>query len=269
MKVLEAEINIMAEGLNFPEGPAFAVDGSLWAVELKGGNLVQLKHGRLYRFPVGGGPNGIAIDGAGYIWFCDSEQNAVRRFDPMTRQTETIVRQCGNETLNKPNDLAFDLNGNLVFTCPGNSRREPTGYVCVLTKSGEVRKIAEGLYFPNGLAFGPDGTELVIAETYRHCLWKGRWNAEAGGWEEAKIGCAIGGPDGPGGRTEWPSGKMEICIRRLRYGLRQGGESAGNRNWSNSVAGQNPTNCAFDPTGKSGLVITEAEKGQILCCKPF
>lgn len=272
MKVKEQmlDIELLAEGLQFPEGPAFAADGSLWAVELKGGNLVQLKDGRLHRFPVGGGPNGIAIDGAGYIWFCDSEQNAVRRFDLKTQQTETIVHQCRNETLNKPNDLAFDGYGNLVFTCPGNSRREPTGYVCVLTAAGEVRKIATGMYFPNGLAFSADGKELIIAETYRHSLWKGRWNAKDGSWEEAKLWCVIGGPDGPGG----PDG-MAFGEDKNLYVAVYGTASVRVISPEGSVIGliplpgQNPTNCAFTPLRKGNLVITEAEKGQILGCKPF
>lgn len=270
VKAQMLDIELLAEGLHFPEGPAFAADGSLWAVELKGGNLVQLKGGQLHRFPVGGGPNGIAIDGAGYIWFCDSGQNALRRFDPKTQQTETMVRQCGTETLNKPNDLAFDRNGNLVFTCPDNSRQEPTGYVCVLTPTGEVRKIAQGLYFPNGLAFSADGKELVIAETYRHRLWKGRWNAEAGGWDAAKIWCTIGGPDGPGGPDGMAFGEDKNLYVAV-YGtasvkvVSPEGIAIGQI----SLPGQNPTNCAFTPSGKGNLVITEAEKGQILRCKPF
>lgn len=267
MNVLEAEIHVMAEGLQFPEGPAFAADGSLWAVELKGGSLIQLKDGQLHRFPVGGGPNGIAIDGAGYIWFCDSEQNSVRRFDPVGLQTETIVRQCGTEILNKPNDLAFDGHGNLVFTCPGTSRREPTGYVCVLTAAGEVRKIADGLYFPNGLAFSADGTELVIAETYRHRLWKGQWNADAAVWQNAKTECNIGGPDGPGGPDGMAfgeDGNLYVAVygtASVRVVSPEGiiiGQIP--------LPGQNPTNCAFDPSEKGVLVVTEAEKGQILRC---
>ena len=31
-----------------------------------------------------------------------------------------------------------------------------------------------------------------------------------------------------------------------------------------ALPGNNPTNCAFDPSGKLGLVVTEAETGRIL-----
>src|SRR5689334_10090947 len=35
------KIEVLAEGLDFSEGPAFTPDGELWCVELKGGNLVR------------------------------------------------------------------------------------------------------------------------------------------------------------------------------------------------------------------------------------
>ena len=38
----------------------------------------------------------------------------------------------------KPNDLAFDAVGNLIFTCPDDSRTEPTGYVAILKPDGLV-----------------------------------------------------------------------------------------------------------------------------------
>lgn len=265
MSAVLSNFNTLASGLRFPEGPAFAPDGSLWAVELKGASLLRIQDGQLQRFDVGGSPNGIAIDSAGLIWFCDAELNAIRCFDPRNQQCETLVSTVDQQPLNKPNDLAFDALGNLVFTCPGNSRQEPTGYVCVLTPDAQVRKIAEGLYFPNGLAFNARGTELVIAETYRHRLWKGEWNAQTCTWNEAHPWCNIGGPSGPGG----PDG-MAFDQDQLLYVAVYGTGSIRIVNPAGEVLehillpAQNPTNCAFDPNGRWGLVITEAEKGLIL-----
>ncbi len=36
---------LLLDGLHFPEGPAFAPDGSLWLVELQGGALVRYANG--------------------------------------------------------------------------------------------------------------------------------------------------------------------------------------------------------------------------------
>lgn len=265
MKTTSTNFHTLASGLRFPEGPAFAPDGSLWAVELKGASLVRIQNEQLQRFEVGGSPNGIAIEPAGLIWFCDAELNAIRRFDPVNQQCETLVSAVDQQPLNKPNDLAFDAVGNLVFTCPGDSRQEPTGYVCVRTPDAQVKKIAEGLYFPNGLAFNADGTELIIAETYQHRLWKGQWDANNCTWEQAQPWCNIGGPTGPGG----PDG-MAFDQEQLLYVAVYGTGSIRIVNPEGEVLeqillpGQNPTNCAFDPNGRWGLVITEAEQGLIL-----
>lgn len=263
--------NILVSDLKFPEGPAFGLDGSLWAVELKGESLINLKDGIFKKYHVGGSPNGIAVDKQGRIWFCDAEKNAIRRFDTHTQQTETIISKVDGEDLNKPNDLAFDAVGNLVFTCPGNSRQEPTGYVCVLKTDGTIKKITTGKYFPNGLAFSADGKTLVIAETYKHRLWKGEWNSKDGEWIDTKVWCDIGGPNGPGGPDGMAyaeNGNLYVAV----YGTASVRVVSPNGIVVEEIKmdSQNPTNCAFDPSGKLGLVVTEAEKGQILSSKtPF
>ena len=156
-------------------------------------------------------------------------------------------------------------NGNLVFTCPGESRKEPTGYACVFMKKGSVKKITDENYFPNGLAFTKDGKSLVIAETYRHRLWRGDWDSDRGEWTNQKVWCDVGGPDGPGG----PDG-MAFDTKGALYVAVYGTGKIKVINLDGKVVseillpGQNPTNCAFDLRGMRGLVVTEAEKGQVL-----
>ncbi len=261
-------VEVIATGLAFPEGPAFAADGSLWLVELKAGNLVRCLNSVLERFHVGGAPNGIAIHRNGDIWFCDAGRKEVRQFIPSTGETKKLASQVDGHELHQPNDLAFDKQGTLLFTCPGESRRTPDGYVCALMKDGNVKKIATGKYFPNGLAFTQDGSELVIAETYRHRLWKGDWNTDTCEWTNERPWCNIGGPDGPGG----PDG-MAFDTTGNVYAAVYGTGSVRVADPQGAVfdvmalPGTNPTNCAFDPKGNLGLVVTEAEKGMLLSIK--
>lgn len=262
------ETRVLVTGLKFPEGPAFATDGTLWAVELKGEALIQYKEQNLIRHHVGGMPNGIAIDEDGLIWFCDAGQNSIRCCNPANHQTKTIITHVGEEALSKPNDLAFDKGGNLVFTCPGVSRKAPTGYACVAMKNGKVKKITEGKYFPNGLAFTNDGKSLVIAETYKHRLWKGDWDSDKGEWREENVWCEVGGPDGPGG----PDGMAFDSIGNLYVAVYGTGKikvinEDGKLIDEILLPGQNPTNCAFDLKDIPGLIVTEAEKGQVLYVK--
>ena len=253
--------HVLAKGLNFPEGPAFDSQGRLWIVELKGGNLAYLENGKLTRIPVGGEPNGIAIDGEGRIVFCDAGNCSIRRHDPATGETVTMVDSVYGERLFKPNDLAFDTADNLVFTCPGDSRTEPTGYVCVLTAAGDVRRVASGYYFPNGLAFSPDGRHLIVAETRRQRLWRGRWDANRALWLAPRPWASVGGTIGPDGMAFTKEGLLYVAI--YSGGAIKVVGMDGEVEEVIPVPGANPTNCAFDPSGTLGLVVTEAETGRL------
>jgi len=257
------KLNILAEGLQFPEGPAFDSQGTLWAVELKGGGLVRRSKGVCESVATGGGPNGIVIDAQGRVLFCDSVECSIRRYDPSTRQTVTLATKVDGETLKKPNDLCFDAAGNLLFTCPGSSRQEPTGYSCVLTPNGEVRKIAEGHYFPNGLLFTADGSQLIIAETYKQRLWIGDWDASTLTWSNPRVWAeGLEGAPGPDGMAFGADGRLYAAVYGSSsiYVL----SSEGQIEEQIKLPGQNPTNCAFDPSGELGLVVTEAETGKLL-----
>lgn len=253
--------HLLAEGLNFPEGPAFDRRGRLWLVELKGGNLAFLENGKLTRIPVGGEPNGIAIDAQDRIVFCDAGNCSIRRHDTASGETITLADSVGGAPLFKPNDLAFDPAGNLVFTCPGDSRTEPTGYVCCLQTNGEVRQVASGFYFPNGLAFSPDGRHLTVAETRRQRLWRGRWDAGRALWLAPRPWASVGGTIGPDGMAYGSDGRLYVAI--YSGGAVKVVGIDGEVEEVIPVPGANPTNCAFDPSGKLGLVVTEAESGKL------
>jgi len=262
---MNPECEILAEGLAFPEGPAFALDGALWLVELKDGTLCRWAAGTLSRVSVGGEPNGIAIDAHGRIVFCDAKLCAIRRHDRASGETLTLADSLDGAPLFKPNDLAFDPAGNLVFTCPGDSRTEPTGYVAVLKTDGTLVRVASGFYFPNGLAFTPDGRHLVVAETRRQRLWRGRWDAANARWLAPRPWASVGGTVGPDGMAFAADGRLFVAI--YSGGAVKAVAPDGEVDEVIEVPGANPTNCAFDPAGRLGLVITEAERGRLLSLK--
>ncbi len=257
------EVSILAEGLRFPEGPAFDSKGKLWAVELKGEALICLDRGVLTRIQVGGRPNGLAVDAQDYVYFCDSGHNAIRRYDQARGVTETLFSSVEGLPLNMPNDLAFDRLGSLVFTCPGHSQQEPTGSICVRTASGRETCVAAGFFFPNGLAFSPDGRELVMAETHRQRIWRGGWQAETATWVEPQVwATGLEGAPGPDGMAFAEDGTLFVAVfgSGAVFHLDVGGRILDRI----ALPGANPTNCAFDPSGALGLVVTEAETGRLV-----
>lgn len=250
---------VLASGLAFPEGPAFDRDGTLWCVEAKGASLVRLTPSGIERIVVGGVPNGLTRGPRGALWFCDADASALRSFDPSTGDVATLAADV---RLTRPNDLAFDAVGTLVFTCPGDSRGEPSGSVWCLPASGDVALVADGLFFPNGLAFADEGRTLIVAETYRQRLWKGDWDSDARRWIDPAPWVDVGGPVGPDGMALDADDRLWVAV----YG--SGAIAVVGRDGTIvdrlRVPGRNPTNVAFDPSGRLGLIVAEAEHGMLL-----
>ncbi|HEY5760533.1 MAG TPA: SMP-30/gluconolactonase/LRE family protein [Steroidobacter sp.] len=254
---------VLADGLLFPEGPLVDRAGDIWCVELRGGALCRISpEGQTERHVVGGAPNGLALDSHGDIWYCDAEHNEIRRFETATARVHSVVGSVDGHNLDAPNDLAFDAAGNLLFTCPGNSRQQPTGYVCCLSANGSVRVIAAELLFPNGLAFTADGTRLYLAETYKTRVSSAAWNASSPHTLSLQPCFDTPGPIGPDGLAIDRQGRVHACL--FSAGTVMIADANGTVERSVAVPGGRPTNCAFDPRGRYGLLVTEAAKGTVL-----
>ena len=58
------------------------------------------------------------------------------------------------------NNLGFDFAGG-----------EPApGFIVVVTPDGEVRRVADDVWFPNGMVVTPDDSTLIVGESYGSCL---------------------------------------------------------------------------------------------------
>jgi len=198
-------MRMLTDQLQFPEGPVVLPDGSVLAVEVRGGTLARVSQdGEVTRVAdCGGGPNGAAIGPDGSVYVCNNggfqwtengglvfpgEQpenytgGSIQRADLTTGEVTTLYTHCGDIQLRGPNDIVFDTSGGFYFTDLGKSRpRElDKGAVFYATTDGStIREVAFPMDHPNGIGLSPDGRTLHVAESTTGRVWA--WDVEGEG----------------------------------------------------------------------------------------
>jgi gluconolactonase len=176
---------VVVDGITFGEGPVWVPDGtpggpSLVVTSVAAGALVRVWPGqsRAERMAdTGGGANGAALatDGSilvtqnGGIDFSKLPIDVDYPYNPTTPglQLATVdgdVRYLADEGFQAPNDLVVAEDGTVYFTDPPHFPipEEPAGRVMAFTPGGDVRLVADGFTYCNGIALDPDGTLVVI-----------------------------------------------------------------------------------------------------------
>lgn len=166
----------VADGLNFPEGPAWNGQGSLYFSNAYGDWIGRITSANVDTFlsrnpdsTVFSKTNGLTFDRNGNLIACDFGKGAILKFK-MSGEVENYATGYENHPFNRPNDLAFDPEGNLYFTDPHNYDPEhPDGVVYKIFRyTKEVVPVLQDIAFPNGIAFGPNAEYLYICESARH-----------------------------------------------------------------------------------------------------
>lgn len=198
MKHSKLQGQVLAEGLDFPEGPVAMPDGSVLVVEIAGGRLTRVRPGGEVETvaELGGGPNGAAIGPDGQCYVCnnggfswrtddgftrptgeapDYDGGSIQRVDLSTGAVETLYTECDGIPLYGPNDIVFDGQGGFWFTDFGKKfeDRIMNGAVYYArTDGGSIRRAAFPLLTPNGVGISPDGSTLYVSETETCRLWR-------------------------------------------------------------------------------------------------
>jgi gluconolactonase len=192
------EIELVTDGLMFPEGPIAMADGSVILVEIEGGRLTRVApDGKQTEVAhCGGGPNGAAIGPDGAVWITNNggsfawlKQNgltipgptppehaggSIQRVDIATGKVETIYEACEGRRLIGPNDLVFDRQGGFWFTDHGCGTSEGRKFGALLYATCDGKKIVRArdhLISPNGVGLSPDETVVYMADTQLGRLW--------------------------------------------------------------------------------------------------
>lgn len=168
----------VADGLNFPEGPAYDDNSSLYFSNCYGGWIgkINLLNGKLDTFLIKSNArinisktNGLAYGNDGYLYACEYGYGQIIRIDK-NANAEVFANGYNGDKFNRPNDMTIDDKGNLFFTDPKNYDKDSLdGRIFFInTKSGKLNLIAEGLAFPNGINISPLDHKLYVCESAKH-----------------------------------------------------------------------------------------------------
>jgi gluconolactonase len=198
------DIQLIAENLQFPEGPIAMKDGSVVLTEIKRGTITRVAADGTVSLvaDVGGGPNGAAIgpDGAFYItnnggsfeWLdtmgltvpgptpASHKGGYIQRLDLKTGEVRVLYSECDGKKLVGPNDLVFDKQGGFWFTDHGCSTPEGRKFGAIYyaqPDGSSIKRVQDHFVSPNGVGLSPDEKTVYMADTNLGRLWAFDLNA--------------------------------------------------------------------------------------------
>jgi gluconolactonase len=180
-----ADVEVVAQGFEFTEGPVWSADGSLLFSSPNTNSIYRLdpELGKVTLFrPKSGytgidigrylqpGSNGLTFDREGRLVMCQHGNRRILRVNPHG-DTTVLADSYEGRRLNSPNDLVCRSDGSTWFTDPPFGRpgmaddpdRElDFSGVFRVSPAGEVALIDDTLEGPNGIAFSPDERTLYV-----------------------------------------------------------------------------------------------------------
>ena len=174
---VNADVERLATGFTFTEGPIWMPDGSLHFSDMPGDKRRRWHPDEgvtVLRDP-SNKCNGMTRDNDGNLIVCEHVTSSVVREYPDGRR-ETIATHWGDKELNSPNDVIVASDGSILFSDPtygrmpgfGLEREQELDFQGVYRLppgGGELQLLADDFLQPNGLCFSPDESLLYVNDT--------------------------------------------------------------------------------------------------------
>lgn len=250
----EVQIEKVASGFTYTEGPAWSPGGVLYFSDVPSNRILVLTPGR----PIAAlrkesnGAIGNAVDEQGRLYTCESHARRVTRTDSKGK-IQVLADRFEGKRLNSPNDIAVRKDGHLYFTDPAfgaaAEQRELDFYgVYHLSPKGALEVVAKPKGRPNGIALSPNGRILYVSNSdERNIRAYDLDRAGAASNERVLVTGIEGVPDGL--RTD-EKGNLYLAAKDL-YVYSPDGKRLGR-----VELGETPSNCAFGDEDLQSLYIT-------------
>ena len=252
-----AEVEQIATGFTFTEGPIWMADGSLHFSDMPGDKRRRWHPDEgvtVLRDP-SNKCNGMTLDNDGNLIVCEHVTSSVVRESPEGGR-ETLATHWGDKELNSPNDVIVARDGSIIFTDPTYGRMpgfglerdqdlDFQGVYRIPAGGGDLQLLVDDFAQPNGLCFTADESLLYINDTTRahirvfdvgadHQLSNGRVFAENIGTADLAKGDLVDGMklDEQGNvYVTGPEGVLVFSPGGEHLGTIKIPEPVGNLNW--------------------------------------
>jgi sugar lactone lactonase YvrE len=250
----DVNIDKVAGGYVFTEGPAWSRDGYLIFSDIPADKLLQLTPGEptsTYRGN-SNGANGNAFDAQGRLYTCESRSRRVTRTDKKGK-VEVLVERWQGKRLNAPNDIVVRKDGQVYFTDPAFGNQQDTREldfhgVYHISRRGELELASKWKSRPNGIAISPDGRILYVTDSDERTVRAYDLDRNGAVSNERVV---VSGIDGvPDGLRVDEKGNLYIAANNLEI------YSAEAKHLGTISTPETPSNCAFGDPDLESLYIT-------------
>ena len=190
-------VEVVAEGLEFTEGPVWLASGELLFSDIPADTIYRADK-TIFRRP-SGKSNGLTLDPQGRLIACEHWNRRVTRTEKDGSIT-VLAESYEGKKLNSPNDAIVRSDGTVFFTDPpyGLEDREAElsfNGVFAILPDGTLKLLATDFNRPNGIALSPDGKILYVADVAESHI-RAFDLAEDASLSNPRIFCSVPTPDG-------------------------------------------------------------------------
>jgi len=265
--VASADVELVATGFQFTEGPAWHSDGYLLFSDIPANCIVKwTPPDRVETFRERSGTedcklrlcgsNGLTFDRQGCLLVCEHGNRRLTRTEHDGRVVVVADRYEGKR-LNSPNDVVTRSDGTIYFTDPpfgttDDERELAFEGVSRVDPSGTLHLLTQDLGRPNGLALSPDERTLYVADTLRR-QYRAFDVRDDGSLGDGSVLIDLNVPG-----EWWPDG-MKVDTQGTIYGTGPGGicvMAPDGRHLGTIRPPEQPANCGFGGPDNRTLFMT-------------
>jgi sugar lactone lactonase YvrE/enterochelin esterase-like enzyme len=154
---------VVADGLNFADGPTTDAAGNLYFCDMRGTPPVIWRispTGQKTKLIEGTSASGLKFGPDGRLYACVGKEKALVAFE-LPGGAKTVLAENV-----QPNDLVVTSKGYIYFTETGKHQ-----VTFVNAKTKEVRAADVGITAPNGIALSPDQGTLIVSDYGGENVW--------------------------------------------------------------------------------------------------